>query len=162
MRQKPIFCAVLSRFEAFHVAVAYSLLNFPDGNINNDAIHNRSSSQNDMKVAAFLPAKGTSSRVPNKTTMLLDGDPMFLRSLRKLIACAGVDEVWLDTESHEIAELASDLKCKWLRRDPVLANNKTDGNQLFFNEIQNTDADICVMLLCTSPFIRQETIEKGG
>ncbi|HEX3799629.1 MAG TPA: NTP transferase domain-containing protein [Verrucomicrobiae bacterium] len=114
-----------------------------------------------MKVAAFLPAKGTSNRVPNKNTMLLDGDPMFLRSLRKLIACSGIDEVWLDTESHEIADLASDLKCKWLRRDPVLANNKTDGNQLFFNEIQSTDADICVMLLCTSPFIQQSTIEKA-
>jgi regulator of RNase E activity RraA/CMP-N-acetylneuraminic acid synthetase len=114
-----------------------------------------------MKVAAFVPAKGSSQRVPNKNVMLLDGDPMFLRSLRKLIACKGVDEVWLDTESSEVAGLAADLKCKWLRRDPVLANNKTDGNQLFFNEVQNTDADLCVMLLCTSPFIHQKTIEKA-
>jgi regulator of RNase E activity RraA/CMP-N-acetylneuraminic acid synthetase len=114
-----------------------------------------------MKVAAFVPAKGSSQRVPNKNTMLLDGEALFLRSLRKLLVCKGIDEVWLDTESPEIAALAADLKCRWLRRDPVLANNKTDGNQLFFNEINNTDADICVMLLCTSPFIHQQTIEKA-
>ena len=28
-----------------------------------------------MKVAAFLPAKGSSNRIPNKNTMLLDGEP---------------------------------------------------------------------------------------
>jgi regulator of RNase E activity RraA/CMP-N-acetylneuraminic acid synthetase len=113
------------------------------------------------KVAAFLPAKGSSSRVPNKNTMLLDGEPLFLRSLRKLLSCSCIDEVWLDTESSLIAELASDLKCKTLLRDPVLASNRTDGNQLFLNEVRNTDADICVQLLCTSPFILLETIEKA-
>jgi regulator of RNase E activity RraA/CMP-N-acetylneuraminic acid synthetase len=115
----------------------------------------------DQRVAAFLPAKGDSSRVPNKNVMLLDGEPMFLRSLRKLLACPSIDEVFLDTESREIADLASDLKCKRLQRDPALASNKTDGHQLFLNEVRNTDADICVQLLCTSPFIRTETIEKA-
>lgn len=114
-----------------------------------------------LRVAAFLPAKGSSSRVPNKNMMLLDGEPLFLRSLRKLLACPCIDEVWLDTESREIADLASDLKCKRLMRDPALASNKTDGHQLFVNEVRNTDADICLQLLCTSPFIRPETIEKA-
>jgi len=35
-----------------------------------------------MKVVAFLPAKGNSHRIPNKNTMLLDGEPLFLRSLK--------------------------------------------------------------------------------
>lgn len=114
-----------------------------------------------MKTAAFLPAKGSSQRVPNKNTMLLDGEPLFLRSLKKLTACPSVDEVWLDTESHDIANLASDLRCKVLRRDTSLASNKTDGHALFLNEVAHTDADICVQLLCTSPFMRAETIEKA-
>lgn len=114
-----------------------------------------------MKVAAFLPARGNSSRITSKNTMLLDGDPMFLRSVRKLLACPSIHEVYLDTESQELAALASDLKCKWLRRDPALASNLTDGHQLFLNEVVQTDADICVQLLCTSPFIRVETIEKA-
>lgn len=114
-----------------------------------------------MKTAAFLPAKGSSQRIPNKNTMLLDGEPLFLVSLKKLLACPSVDEVWLDTESQEIVELASDIKCRTLRRDPNLASNKTDGHQLFLNEVVATDADICVQLLGTSPFIKIETIEKA-
>ncbi len=114
-----------------------------------------------MKIAAFLPAKGSSNRIPNKNTMLLDGEPLFLRSLKKLMSIPLIDEVYLDTESYEIIELASEVKCKILKRDPSLASNKTDGNLLFYNEVQHTDADICVQLLCTSPFIKPSTIEKA-
>lgn len=119
------------------------------------------SARQKLKVAAFVPAKGTSQRVPNKNVMLLDGEPLFLRSLRKLMACPSVDEVWLDTESPEIIQLASEVRCNILRRDPALATNETDGHQLFFNEVSHTDADICVQLLCTSPFLRVETIERA-
>ena len=114
-----------------------------------------------MKVTAFLPAKGTSERLQNKNTMLLDGEPLFLRSLKKLINCPSIDEVFLDTESSEIMDLASEIKCKFLKRDPALASNKADGNLLFYNEIKHTDADICVQLLGTSPFIKPETIEHA-
>ena len=114
-----------------------------------------------MKVAAFLPAKGSSNRIPNKNTMLLDGDPMFIRSLKKLMSSSIIDEIYLDTESDKIIDLASDIKCRIIKRDSELASNKTDGNTLFLNEIKNTDADICVQLLCTSPFIKLETIEKA-
>jgi len=114
-----------------------------------------------MKIAAFLPAKGSSNRIPNKNTMLLDGEALFLRSLKKLSSISLIDEVFLDTESHEIIDIASEVKCKILKRDPLLASNKTDGNLLFYNEVQNTDANICIQLLGTSPFIKAETIIKG-
>ncbi|MBK7229891.1 MAG: cytidyltransferase [Ignavibacteriales bacterium] len=114
-----------------------------------------------MKIAAFLPAKGSSNRIPNKNTMLLDGEALFLRSLKKLFSLPLIDEVFLDTESQEIIELASEVKCKILKRDPTLASNKTDGNLLFYNEVLNTDADVCIQLLATSPFVKVETITKG-
>jgi len=114
-----------------------------------------------MKAAAFLPAKGSSDRIANKNTMLLDGEPMFLRSLKKLANCAAIDDVFLDTESPEIIDLASEVRCRVLRRDPALASNRTDGNQLFLNQVRHTDAEICLQALCTSPFIRPETLEKA-
>lgn len=114
-----------------------------------------------MKIAAFLPAKGSSNRIPNKNTMLLDGEPLFLRSLKKLMSVELINDVYLDTESFDLIELASEVKCKILKRDPQLASNKTDGHVLFYNEVLNADADIYIQLLGTSPFIKPETIEKG-
>lgn len=114
-----------------------------------------------MKTAAFVPAKGNSTRLTNKNIKLLDGEPMFLRSIQKLFRCKEIDEVYLDTESYDLIEMSSDSKCKVLQRDPLLASNSTDGNKLFLNEVNNCDADIIVQYLCTSPFIKEETIDKA-
>lgn len=114
-----------------------------------------------MKVVAFLPAKGTSDRVENKNTRLLDGKPLFLHTLEKLMACSFIDEVYLDTESEDIMELASASGAKILRRNPSLATNKVDGNALFMNEVAYVEADIYIQVLCTSPFISPLRILEG-
>ena len=61
-----------------------------------------------MKTIAFLPAKGSSDRIGNKNVRLLDGKPLFLHSIDKLLACDFIDEVYLDTESEEIAAMVAD------------------------------------------------------
>lgn len=114
-----------------------------------------------MKIIAFLPAKGSSDRVPSKNLKLLDGKPLFLHTLEKLVECDFIDEVYLDTESDEVIEHASEVDCKILKRDPELATNKTDGNTLFYNEVLSAEADIYIQILGTSPFINIETIRKG-
>ena len=114
-----------------------------------------------MKVVAFLPAKGSSERIENKNTRLLDGKPLFLHTLEKLVKCDFIDEVYLDSESDEIFELASELECGHLKRDPALATNKTDGHALFMNEVRQVQADIYIQILGTSPFIKPETIKRG-
>ena len=114
-----------------------------------------------MKVVAFLPAKGNSDRVKNKNLRLLDGKPLFLHTLEKLINFDLFDDVYLDTESEDIIELAKHLNCKILKRDEALASNKTDGHQLFLNQVNQVEADIAVQVLCTSPFIGKHTMQKA-
>ncbi len=114
-----------------------------------------------VKVVAFLPVKGTSERIKNKNVQLLDGKPLFLYTLEKLISCDFIDKIYLDSESAKIFELASELNFKKIKRDKILANNKTDGNKLLMNEVSKVKGDIYIQILCTSPFIEIETIKKG-
>ncbi len=114
-----------------------------------------------MKVVAFLPAKGTSQRIASKNLKLLNGKPLFLHTLEKLCDCDFIDEVYLDSESDEVLQYADYLNYIPLKRDPALATNKTDGHQMFYNEVKQVDADIYVQILGTSPFIKKETIKKG-
>lgn len=114
-----------------------------------------------MRVVAFVPAKGQSDRIANKNTVILDGEHLFKRKLRQLLECELIDEVYLDTESHDLVELASDLDVKVLERDPALASNKTDGHALFANECKQVEADIYVQSLCTSPFITEDTLSRA-
>lgn len=114
-----------------------------------------------MKVVAFLPVKGTSERIKNKNVTLMDGKPLFLYTLEKLMKCSFIDEVYLDTEKDEIYDMAKYTGCKYLKRDPSLASNKTDGHSLFYNEVIKVEADIYIQILCTSPFIEMSTLKKG-
>lgn len=115
-----------------------------------------------MKVYAFVPAKGTSERVENKNKRFLDGERLYIRALKTLLKCKEIDKVFLDTESEEMYNLVDYLPVTFMKRDPELANNKTDGHQMFMNEVNSyPDADIYVQLLCTSPFINPETIDKA-
>lgn len=114
-----------------------------------------------MKVVAFLPAKGTSSRVQNKNTRIFNGDPFFAFTLKKLLKCDFIDEVYIDSEDENILAVGERIGAKVMRRSPELANNATDGNRLFFNEVRQVEADIYIQALCTSPFIMMNTIKKA-
>lgn len=114
-----------------------------------------------MKVVAFLPAKGTSERIASKNMKLLNGKPLFLYTLEKLCKCDFINEVYLDSESDEILNYAPYLRYIPLKRDARLASNQTDGHQMFYNEVRQVEADIYIQILCTSPFIKPETIRRG-
>ena len=114
-----------------------------------------------MKVVAFLPVKGSSERIKNKNVSLLNGKPLFLHTLEKLMKCPFLDGVYLDTEMDSIYEMGKYTGATYLKRDPALATNKTDGHSLFYNEAIKVEADIYVQILCTSPFIKPSTIERG-
>lgn len=116
-----------------------------------------------MKVVAFVPAKGSSSRLANKNNLPIFNEPLYIHALKKLLQSHLIDEVYLDTESEEFIRYTQSkgLKCNFLKRNPKLADNRTDGNQLLLNEAKYVSADIYVQLLCTSPFIKVETINKG-
>lgn len=113
------------------------------------------------KIVAFVPAKGSSERINNKNLTILDGEYLFKRKLRQLLSCPIINEVYLDTDSEEIANLASDLPVKILKRPSSLSTNKTDGHELFEWECSNVSADIYIQSLCTAPFIDEKTIERA-
>lgn len=114
-----------------------------------------------MKIVAFLPAKGTSSRVQNKNTRIFNGEPFFAFTLKKLLKCDFIDEVYIDSEDENILTIGERLGAKPMRRDPNLASNATDGNRLFYNEVKQVEADIYIQILCTSPFIKIDTLRRA-
>lgn len=115
-----------------------------------------------MKVYAFVPAKGTSERVVNKNMKYLNGERLYIRALKTLLKCTEIDKVFLDTENEDMYKMADYLPIEFMKRENHLANNKTDGHSLFLNEVTKyPDADIYVQMLCTSPFIKPETIDNA-
>lgn len=112
-----------------------------------------------MKVVAFVPAKGTSDRVPNKNLRFINGKPLFMHTVDKLLGM--MDHVWVDSESNEVASYVYGSGATWLKRPEELATNATDGNRMFAFEVSQVKADLYIQHLCTSPFIRPETIQQA-
>lgn len=114
------------------------------------------------KVVAFVPAKGTSTRVENKNVRLLGEKPLFLHILDTLLSCHTIDEVYLDSESDTIFSLAEGRNHIILRRPVELASNGTDGNALLrYEASQVPHADIYVQALPTAPFLSRDTIDRA-
>lgn len=114
-----------------------------------------------MKVSAIIPVKSISSRVKCKNIKLLGNKPLFIHTLEKLLKIKEIDDVWIDTDENKIIEMAYDYgltKFKYFIRDKKLADNKTDGNKLLENEINNIDSDIYLQILVTSPFTKEKSI----
>ena len=114
-----------------------------------------------MKIVAVVPAKGTSERVTNKNTRPFNGEPLFVYTVRKLLSCGFIDEVYVDSDCDSILAKAAEVGAKCMKRDPSLASNATDGHKLFLNEVRNIDADIYLQHLCTSPFVEISTIRRA-
>ncbi|MEM1051172.1 MAG: hypothetical protein AAGI28_03675 [Pseudomonadota bacterium] len=115
-----------------------------------------------MNITAFIPAKRASTRIPGKNRAILDGEHLFKRKLRQALDCPAITEVCLDTEDEALASLADDLPVGWLRRPAALANNATDGHEMFAWECgQRPEADLWVQLLCTAPFVSANTVSRA-
>lgn len=118
------------------------------------------------RVAALMPAKGNSERIEAKNTQVLDGDHLFLRKLRQLLACGAVDAVYLDTECDVIGALVGDLPVRRLHRPVELASNSCDGHGLFAWECAAADQvdgpyDLYLQALCTAPFVTEHTVARA-
>lgn len=116
-----------------------------------------------MKTVAIIPVKSTSSRIISKNIRLLGNMPLFLHTLDKLLKITEIDEIWIDTDENYIIDIAYNYgykNFKYFIRDKSFANNKTDGNNLLENEINNITADIYLQILCTSPFTSINSIKK--
>ena len=58
------------------------------------------------KVIAFIPARGGSISIPKKNIKLFCGRPLIFWNIHALNQCREVEEIWVATDSDEIADIA--------------------------------------------------------
>jgi spore coat polysaccharide biosynthesis protein SpsF len=104
-----------------------------------------------MRRVVVVQARMTSTRLPGKVLMDLDGQPLLERQLARLARCTGVDEIVLavtvnDTDDPLVA-LADRLGLRWHRgsEDDVLAR--------YVGAARAADADMVVRVTSDCPLI---------
>lgn len=113
-----------------------------------------------MKVVALIPVKAISRRVPGKNLRLLNGRPLFHYIIEAALK-AGFTEVYVNTDSSEVAAYAQSRNAKVISRPASLSEDTANGNDLLNYESTIVDADIYVQLFATAPLLTTNTIQRA-
>lgn len=121
-----------------------------------------------MKVLAVISARGGSKGVPGKNLRPLAGrDPLISYMIRKAIASPLIDKVICSTDSPDIAKIAREFGAETpFDRPAELAADRTPLINATQFAMQSMDklgyrADVVVQLAPTSPFMKQENIDRA-
>jgi HAD superfamily hydrolase (TIGR01549 family) len=113
-----------------------------------------------MKIAAFVPLKMNSRRLPNKNFLMLGGVPLAYHIFESLSNVKGLSGVFCYTSQPKVLDLLPD-EIELLMRPSYLDGDNIKGNELFRYAVESLDADIIVIAHATAPFLRPDSIEKG-
>lgn len=115
------------------------------------------------KIAALVPMRHSSERVPGKNYRDFAGKPLYHRVIESLLACDLINEVAIDTDSPIILEDAAKAfpSVTLLERPEHLRAGEIPMNDVILNAIDQLDADFYLQTHSTNPLLSAETVKKG-
>ncbi|ATH09140.1 hypothetical protein BIY24_14670 [Halobacteriovorax marinus] len=111
------------------------------------------------KIIAMVPVRYGSTRVKKKNLRLIDGRPLVSYVLEALSKTTIFDEVYLNSEHEIFEEIAHEYGAKFYKREARLASNTATNDEFAYDFMKNTDGDILIQVLATSPLVTPEEIE---
>lgn len=114
-----------------------------------------------MKIACFIPIKANSERVPGKNLRVLNGKKLYEYISEHVKSADVFDEVYIDTNSTEIAEYAEKMGFQVIVRREDLARNTANGNDLLvYHYEQYPQYDYYFQLFATAPYLQSQTMRE--
>jgi len=116
-----------------------------------------------MKLAALVPMRHHSQRVPGKNYRLLAGKPLYQHIIETLLAAPEINEVVVDTDSQPvIAGLRRDFpQVRVIDRPEHLRIDTIPMNEILLYDTSQVEADFYLQTHSTNPLLRPGTISKA-
>ena len=112
-----------------------------------------------MNVAALIPIKLNSSRLPQKNIRpLYDGTPLMTFIQKTCLASKLIDEVYVYCSDEAVRPYVLE-GVQFLKRPDYLNNDSINANDIIREFMKSVDADIYVNTHTTSPFAEAETLD---
>ncbi len=115
------------------------------------------------KIAALVPMRHHSQRVPGKNYRMLGGKPLYQHILDTLMQVPEVDQIAVDTDSPEII---SGIRAKYPRITVIDRPQELRGDEISMNEILMYDtgqvkAGLYLQTHSTNPLLKAATISRA-
>lgn len=115
------------------------------------------------KIAALVPMRHNSERVPGKNYRDFAGKPLYHRVIEALLACDAITEVAIDTDSPKILEDAAKHfpQVTLLERPEHLRAGEIPMNDVILNSLSQLNADFYLQTHSTNPLLSPESVQSG-
>jgi CMP-N-acetylneuraminic acid synthetase len=114
-------------------------------------------------IAALVPMKHNSERVPGKNYRDFAGDPLYAHILTKLREVEAVDQTVVNTDSPRIMEGIRKRfpEVQLIERPQELRGGEVPMNDVLMHDTKIIDADFYLQTHSTNPLLRAETIRSA-
>ena len=116
-----------------------------------------------MRIAAIVPMRHSSERVPGKNYRLFAGRPLYHHIIESLLACPQVAEVVIDTDSPTIQTDAAEHfpLVTVIERPLELRGGHVPTNEVLMHDVRQVEADFYLQTHSTNPLLRPKTISRA-
>ena len=113
-----------------------------------------------MKLAALVPIRHHSQRVPGKNYRLLAGKPLFHHIIENLLAVPEIDQIVVDTDSETVIESLGKHfpQVKIINRPENLRADDVSMNDILVHDTRQVQADFYLQTHSTNPLLKPETV----
>lgn len=126
---------------------------------------------NGKKILAIIPARGGSKGLPGKNIKILNGKPLIGWTIEQAKACEFIDEIFVSTDSAEIAKVAEQFGISVPSLRPVELASDTSSSMdvviytinLLENSPNNStkkEFDYIILLEPTSPLRKKDDLKQ--
>jgi CMP-N-acetylneuraminic acid synthetase len=115
-------------------------------------------------IAALVPMRHSSERVPGKNYRDFAGKPLFFHVTESLLKCSLITTVVIDTDSPTVIDLTKQHfgdRVKILERPEHLRDGSIAMNDVLLNAISQVPADFYLQTHSTNPILKPETVESA-
>lgn len=110
------------------------------------------------KIIAMVPARLGSQRLAKKNLRKVGDVSLFAFALRRCKEAGCFDEIWGNSESPEIGDVAAEEGCRFHLRPEHLANSVATSEQFVADFLETHDCDAVVQVHSIAPLLGVEEI----
>ena len=117
-----------------------------------------------IKVAALLPMKGISERVPGKNLKFFNGKPLYYWVLNTLLSSKKISTVYINTDCEKITQdVMYNFKERVciINRPKELQGNYVSMNKIIEHDISKIDSVYFLQTHSTNPLLTKKSLENA-
>jgi CMP-N,N'-diacetyllegionaminic acid synthase len=120
-----------------------------------------------MHTVAVIPARGGSKGLKKKNIYPVAGKPLLAWTILQALASTNIERVFVTTDDHAIAKVASEYGAEVIMRPPELAGDKASSESAILHAASVIERDykmqigIIVFLQATSPLRKPGDIDQA-